>query len=128
MEKVGPPTGLQSLATGLSLIRMDRVHTLQGCTGGVSFILMDQAYPLLSLSVGTSAAQMGKLYPPAGLRSLTGGCRIMTACGRRLLDAHRERNAFPDSADAFGGASSSLISRVFIARGAVDVGVRSTPM
>ena len=149
MEKVGPPTGLQSLATGLSLIRMDRVHPLQGFTahlsvsvrdkvylpvdlqsftGGISFILKDQAYPLLSLSVGTSVAQMGKLYPPAGLRSLTGGCRIMAACGRRLLDAHRERNAFPDSADAFGGASSSLISRVFIARGAVDVGVRSTPM
>ena len=149
MEKVGPPTGLLSLAAGLSLIRMDRVHTLQGCTarlsvsvrdkaylpvdplsitGGIFFILMDQTYPLLSLAVGTSVVQMGKVYPPADLRSLTGGRRIMTACGRRLLDARRERTAFPDSANAFGGASSSLISSVLMARGAVDVGVRSTPM
>ena len=149
MEKVGPPTGLLSLAAGLSLIRMDRVHTLQGCTarlsvsvwdkaylpvdplsitGGIFFILMDQTYPLLSLAVGTSVVQMGKVYPPADLRSLTGGRRIMTACGRRLLDARWERTAFPDSANAFGGASSSLISSVLMARGAVDVGVRSTPM
>ena len=149
MEKVGPPTGLLSLAAGLSLIRMDRVHTLQGCTarpsvsvrdkaylpvdplsitGGIFFILMDQTYPLLSLAVGTSVVQMGKVYPPADLRSLTGGRRIMTACGRRLLDARPERTAFPDSANAFGGASSSLISSVLMARGAVDVGVRSTPM
>ena len=119
MEKVGPPTGLLSLAAGLSLIRMDRVHTLQGgtarlsvsvkdkaylpvdplsITGGIFFILMDQTYPLLSLAFGTSVVQMGKVYPPADLRSLTGGRRIMTACGRRLLDARRERTVVPGSA------------------------------
>ena len=149
MEKVGPPTGLQSLAAGLSLIRMDRVHPLQGFTahlsvsvrdkvylpvdlqsftGGISFIQMNQVYPLPSLTVGISVIQMDKVYPPAGLQSFTGGCRIMAPCGRRLLDARRERTAFPDSANAFGGASSSIISRVLMARGAVDVGVRSTPM